>query len=302
MEFFQLLLDQFRKRSLEGEFPYLVPRRGDSINYLVLGMVLGHSLLHGGPGLYCLQSWVYDIIAGLEDYDDLLGQIKITDIPKHAGSNDLLEFINKLDTVETQEQLDDITDQYIQILNFSRWDQTVPVIIANRHLLIGELLMDELVRKRSSQIKSIQDGLDCMGLLSFIKANTSLCRPIFVYSERNKLNPDDIFKLLKTEEDGNNFEKEQALTFFKGLVTDGTERFLAGVLKFVTGLSILPPWGLGSPITIKYLSDDEKHIYPKSMSCFHILYLPTVHSSKERFKDNFETAIAIEGEGFSDNA
>lgn len=81
------------------------------------------------------------------------------DIPKHAGAIDLIELINKLDNAQSQEELDNIVDKFIQIINCSRWETTVTITLSNKNLLIYELVYDEVVRKRRSQVKSITEGL-----------------------------------------------------------------------------------------------------------------------------------------------
>ena len=52
-------------------------------------------------------------------------------------------------------------------------------------------------------------------------------------------------------------------------------------------------------ITPKFLTDDDNKIYPEAMACFHIMYLPTVHSTQEMFTKYFECALGYEGCGFS---
>ena len=122
VEFFELILDEFRKRSFEGSYPKLLPRRGDSNNFLIFGMALGHTLRHGGPGVYGFQPWVYELIRELDETDEqIMTLITKHDIPKHAGSIDLIELTNKLDNGQSQEELDDIVDKFIQIINCSRW-------------------------------------------------------------------------------------------------------------------------------------------------------------------------------------
>lgn len=59
------------------------------------------------------------------DFDQIINQINIEDIPRHAGSTGLLDFVNALDNATSQKELDEIVDKYILILNFSRWDQSV---------------------------------------------------------------------------------------------------------------------------------------------------------------------------------
>ena len=89
VEFFELILDEFRKRSFEG------PRRGDSINFLIFGIALGPLLRHGGPGVYGLQPWVFELIRGLDETDEHVVTPKTKhDTPKNAGAIDLIELVN----------------------------------------------------------------------------------------------------------------------------------------------------------------------------------------------------------------
>ena len=89
VEFFELILDEFRKRSFEG------PRRGDSINFLIFGIAIGPLLRHGGPGVYGFQPWVFELIRGLDETDEHVMTLKTKhDTPKHAGAIDLIELVN----------------------------------------------------------------------------------------------------------------------------------------------------------------------------------------------------------------
>ena len=67
----------------------LVPRRGESITP---GSIT--------PGYYIFQDWVYEVINGK---DDLLPFFAKSSIPLPAGSSEAIEFLNKLDEVETQD-------------------------------------------------------------------------------------------------------------------------------------------------------------------------------------------------------
>ena len=81
-----MLSQKFKKRSFEGKYPYLLPRKTDSINYLIFGHC--HSILQGGPGCYFRQSWVYDMISGMDDSDHLITVISKDQIPLNAGTGD----------------------------------------------------------------------------------------------------------------------------------------------------------------------------------------------------------------------
>ena len=76
-------------------------------------MALGHSLRGGG-----FQPRVYELFRGSDEIDEkIMTLITKHDIPKHAGAIDLIELINKLDNAQSQEELDNIVDKFIQIIN-----------------------------------------------------------------------------------------------------------------------------------------------------------------------------------------
>lgn len=91
-EFFELLLEQIRKRLFEGD-EYLIPV-GDSSKGLLLklaGVIISHSLIHWGPSFSALSPAIYYHIVGA-DADTVLSKLRKQDIPLNAGS--LLYLIN----------------------------------------------------------------------------------------------------------------------------------------------------------------------------------------------------------------
>jgi len=283
IEFFELLFLEFRKRSLEG---------------MVLCFVIGHSLLNGGPGFYVFQDWVFEHISGRTDPEHIMGIINKDMIPRHAGSVNLLNLIDALDSAENQEDLDRSVDTHIEIINCSRWDPAKNITLENKGVLIGELLYDELVRKRQSQIQSIREGMQAVGLLAYITNNPDICKQIFV--AQKSMNLDSFTAVLENDElAGEEYVNKQAYGFFQSLIVEATPDTLTAILRFATGFESIPPWGLRRPIVIRYLDDDEKKIYPEAMACFNILQLPTVHGNAKSFKEHFMKALSIEGIGFS---
>ena len=67
IEFFGQLLKEFDTRIMVGKSNSRVPRRGESAAFVLFGILIGHSLLHGGPGYYMFQDWMYEVING-KDY------------------------------------------------------------------------------------------------------------------------------------------------------------------------------------------------------------------------------------------
>ena len=85
-EFFELLLEQIRKRLFEGD-EYLIPV-GDSSKGLLLKLaevIISHSLIHWGPSFSALSPAIYYHIAGA-DADTVLSKLRKQDIPLNAGS------------------------------------------------------------------------------------------------------------------------------------------------------------------------------------------------------------------------
>ena len=301
VEFFQLLFKEFNQRIMVGEENLRVPQRGDSINFKIFGTFLGHSLLQGGPGYYFFQKWVYQYITGCHDNDSLLNFISKSDIPLHAGSSDILNLLDALDAASSQEQLNKIVDENLQIINCSQWDPTCAITIKTKPFLIQELLLDELVRKRSHQIGGIVEGLKISGFYNYIIMYPSTCEDVFCKApqEFTTTSFKNLFEEEKSREEIT-FVKIQSKTFFDGFISTCGSDILAKTFKFITGFNHLPPWGIDSKLKLVFLPNDEENIYPKALCCFGMLMnVPTVRSSQKVFNQHFLKALEIEGVGFS---
>ena len=92
---------------------------------------------------------MYEAINGKDDQNYILLFLGKSSIPLHAGSSGVKEFLNKLDEVKTQHELDDLVDKNIQLINCSQWDSTKPITISDNAYLGSETPCDELVQKRT---------------------------------------------------------------------------------------------------------------------------------------------------------
>ena len=88
-------------------------------------MVASNSVLNCGPVCYFLQQWFYEATADENDQEKLLDEMTLEDIPLNSSSSTLVDFLKNMDLIKTQEEIDKIVDQNIQILNSSTWDPTV---------------------------------------------------------------------------------------------------------------------------------------------------------------------------------
>ena len=81
----------------------------------------------------------------------------------------------------------------------------------------------------------------------------------------------------------------------EGTLTEGVS--LRRLLRFVTGLSSIPPLGLNKPVKIDFLPPDEGQPYPKAVVCYFTLSLPIIHPTFSAFKTAFITALQY-GDGY----
>ena len=134
-----------------------IPRRGDSINHTIFGMVVSHSILNGRPECFFLQLWFYEAIAGEDDQEKLLEQMTFDDIPLNSSSSNPVDFLKDIDLIKTQEEINKIVNENKQIFNSSTWDPTVQITIENKDLLISKLIFDELflTRRRTFEKKDL---------------------------------------------------------------------------------------------------------------------------------------------------
>ena len=151
------MLKEFRLRLFEVENFKRIPRRGDSINHTIFGMVVSHSILNGRPECFFLQLWFYEAIADEDDQEKLLEQMTFDDIPLNSSSSNPVDFLKDMDLIKTQEEINKIVKENKQIFNSSTWDPTVQITIENKDLLISKLIFDELflTRRRTFEKKDL---------------------------------------------------------------------------------------------------------------------------------------------------
>ena len=84
------MLEEFDTQMMVGKINSRVPRRGENVAFVLFGILIGHSLLHGGPGYYMFQDWLYEVINGKDDQNYLLPFLTKSGIPLHAESSGVL--------------------------------------------------------------------------------------------------------------------------------------------------------------------------------------------------------------------
>ena len=90
------------------------------------GMLVGHSLLNGGPCIAVMAPWLYDMICGKMIFDDIAAKIIKEMIPINAASSSPIQMIDLLDKFKENASINAILDtpMHLQIINASQWDPT----------------------------------------------------------------------------------------------------------------------------------------------------------------------------------
>lgn len=180
MEFFSKLFDQMKHEMFE-ETPTgsLIPRRsGWNLQlFKTIGIAIGHSLLHNGPSFNGLSKWSYAVLAG-KDENYIVGLLSANHfketIPLNAGTAGLIGLLNELEQVKSDEEINKIFDSsadgpaYEQLVNSSQWPVDSSITLKNVETLKAMLVREELFDKRERQLKAIREGLQHVGILTYI--------------------------------------------------------------------------------------------------------------------------------------
>ena len=100
-EFFTALLKEMNRRLFEGQTFRRIPKKSWGSNHIIAGMIIGHSLIQGGPSFAALSPSVYQFLTtGSEDKvmqsSDLETLPRSEDIPKDSSTVTLHELIEKV--------------------------------------------------------------------------------------------------------------------------------------------------------------------------------------------------------------
>ena len=98
LEFFECLLQEMDEQLFEGDPTRRVPKRNSNIdkNFQSAGMMIGHSIMQGGPSFSCLCPAVYSFIL-FGDKELALEELpSVDDIPKNAATAGIIGLIHEV--------------------------------------------------------------------------------------------------------------------------------------------------------------------------------------------------------------
>ena len=143
-EFFQLALDQIKKRLFQGKPERVLPIKDSTkaMLFQIAGMITVHSLVQGGPGFPCLSPAVYHYMLG--KCEDVALHTNKEDIPLTASSEPMFNLIKELEECDTADDLSNcLSDEHVwNLISACHWPDEVCVTLKNKGLLNNLLSSD----------------------------------------------------------------------------------------------------------------------------------------------------------------
>lgn len=97
LDFFELMLQEINNQLFTGLPTRRIPKKDWALEgmFELAGVIIAHSIIHGGPSFPCLSPAVFDyIIYG--EIDRALSGLSVKDIPLNAATSLLLQFLEKV--------------------------------------------------------------------------------------------------------------------------------------------------------------------------------------------------------------
>ncbi|XP_074519367.1 uncharacterized protein LOC141785115 [Halichoeres trimaculatus] len=271
----------------EGEKDHLIPSTShfllESDFFVVAGRMIGHSFLHGGPGLGGLSPAILHVLFGGSPEE---ATIEIKD----CADIDIRETIKMLDRTA---ELSSDEKHSINELALS-WDLP-PVTSENRRWLHDKLLFHAVLQRTSRQVKQLRRGLketliwpllterkDTIPLL-FPRTSDTQCTPQMVLDKIHWPTQD-------LEDSDVPLEDACRITgFLRTFVENSSPSILGKLLEFWVGWNVLP-----RNLEVEVVEGT----FPGSSTCFQLLKLPGHYKDYNVFERDILAAVMSVDTGF----
>ncbi|XP_076836802.1 uncharacterized protein LOC143482341 [Brachyhypopomus gauderio] len=183
---FDIDLDNCGKTLLfNGEDDHKVPSTSralvDGDLFRVVGIMIGHTFIHGGPHFSGLSPSLLPLLSGSKDAAPIL---ELKDCPD-------IDVANIVTLLECQSEPSPQEKEDINSLALS-WDLP-PVTNSNRRWLAEAVLHHEVIGRRERQLAQMRRGLKDTGVLRMIKERPDLTVMLFPRSSALLLDPEANF-------------------------------------------------------------------------------------------------------------
>ncbi|KAI7789827.1 uncharacterized protein LOC130549524 [Triplophysa rosa] len=274
-----------------GQEDHLVPSTSrlllDSDLFRVIGRMIGHSFLHGGPLLTGLSRSLFSLLLGQKDEPAVL---ELEDCP----DTDVTEIVSLLQGCVnlTKDEQDRVNSLAVN------WDLP-PVNERNRKWLAQSVLYHAVIVRREKQIRQIRQGLKDTRVLRMIKERSALIDVLFPRASAQRIEPEMILDRIiwptvdsDDEEYGDySLDDTYRMTgFFRQYIENGTPEELLQLIQFWVGWALLPQH--------LYVEVSSDITMPTASTCRETIKLPVKYSTYESFCKDLKAAVSSTETGF----
>ncbi|XP_065150553.1 G2/M phase-specific E3 ubiquitin-protein ligase-like isoform X1 [Paramisgurnus dabryanus] len=281
-----------KKLFFNGQEDHLVPSTSrlllDSDLFRVIGRMIGHSFLHGGPFLTGLSQSLFNLLIGQKDE---VAVVELEDCPD-TDVTDIVSLLQGSGNL-TEDERDQVNHLAIS------WDLP-PVNENNRKWLAQSILYHAVIVRREKRIRQIRQGLKDTGVLCMIKERRDLIDVLFPRSSAKRITSEMILNRtiwprvdIDDEEYGDyTLEDTCKMTvfFFREYIEKGTPEELIQLIQFWVG------WGVLSQNLYVEVSSDVA--MPTASTCRETIKLPVKYSTYESFQKDLKAAVSSTDSGF----
>ncbi|XP_016420443.1 uncharacterized protein LOC107749785 [Sinocyclocheilus rhinocerous] len=265
-----------------GQEDHLVPSTSrillDSDLFRIVGRMIGHSFINGGPSLTGLSPAMFGIITGQMNETVI---IELEDCP----DTDVIEIVHLLQKPNTLAD-----DECVKVNDLAvSWD--LPRVTAeNRLWLAQSILHHAVIGHREKQMQQLKKGLKDTGVLRMVKERPSLIEVLFPRSSSLAIDAQMILERViwpnPDSDDEENFSLEtccKITSFFRQYIEEGTPQDLKNLVEFWVGWTSLP-----QELYVKVL--DVR--MPTASTCRETLKLPLHYSHYDDFSSDLKAAVS----------
>ncbi|XP_078000281.1 G2/M phase-specific E3 ubiquitin-protein ligase-like [Glandiceps talaboti] len=277
----------------EGEDDHKVPTHNQTLvdiqMYTMIGRMVQHSIIWGGPGLAGLAQSVKDYVTrgSIAEINLDINDVPDCDIRENiesimASSGDDLKKLGQ--TLEVMTMLADAG--FVQ--------RTVNDNC--KHYCIQQLLLHNIIKRRQEELDQFRTGFNSLSLAEVLCRSTEIVRIIFPRQADIVVTLFELSPLLHFD-DVDTAQKGMTFEFFntylqecdrRKITTDNnnTTVSLGKLLQFITGCPTIPPKSYNN---IKVMFHSQR--LPIAETCFQEVCIPTIYKTYKEFRDAMDGAV-----------
>ncbi|CAL8270011.1 unnamed protein product [Arctogadus glacialis] len=273
----------------EGQKDHLIPCASqpllDSDLFMMAGRMVGHSFIHGGPGLAGISPAVVHVLLGgqletatlvLEDCPDL----------DQRNTIHLLEGINEL-SEDQKADVNSLTDMW----------ELPRLTDKNRRYLHQQFLQHAILGRTSSQIKQMRKGFKETGVWPILSERRDVAEAVFPSGKEVICSPQVMIDHIIWPTESVDEEDEDYSLETRAKVGMFLQQFIE-TAPAVSRLNLLQFWTGWEVLSGMLKVEVVRGQFPKSSTCYMCLRIPGHLSTYDDFKQALEASIGTWDTGF----